>query len=92
MAKFVKWDRPEGQGARKQMDVGSTPCCSATAGADLYACSNVSGSAQNVGGSSRLWWFLYRIGRWAECSAEAIPEHAVVDGTPNLQQQIGTSS
>ena len=50
------------------------------------------GSAQNVGGSSRLWWFLYRIGRWAECSAEAIPEHAVVDGTPNLQQQIGTSS
>jgi hypothetical protein len=42
MAKFVKWDRPEGQGARKQMDVGSTPCCSATAGADLYACSNVS--------------------------------------------------
>jgi Transposase DDE domain len=50
------------------------------------------GSAQNVGGSRRLWWFLYRIGRWAECSAEAIPEHAVVDGTPNLQQQIGTSS
>jgi hypothetical protein len=45
-----------------------------------------------VGGSSDNWWFLNRIGCWFEQSAEAMPERAVKDRTPNLQQRVGAAS